>query len=108
MTLELIIVAAIAALIGYMWGVRAGRRAEAREQGPRAQPRPIRRAAPPPHMASEPHSHSEGASDWGPVLDALQAGQKINAIKIHRQMTGAGLKESKDFVEALARQRGIR
>jgi ribosomal protein L7/L12 len=42
------------------------------------------------------------------VLDALQAGQKINAIKIHRQMTGAGLKESKDFVEALARQRGIR
>ena len=35
------------------------------------------------------------------IADALAAGQKIEAIKIHREATGLGLKESKDFIEAL-------
>lgn len=37
------------------------------------------------------------------VLDALTNGQKINAIKRVRQLTGLGLKEAKDFVDALER-----
>ena len=32
---------------------------------------------------------------------ALFAGKKIQAIRLHRQATGQGLKESKDFIEAL-------
>jgi len=35
---------------------------------------------------------------------ALFVGKKIQAIKVYRQATGQGLKESKDFVEALERQ----
>jgi hypothetical protein len=34
-----------------------------------------------------------------PVIDALQKGNKIQAIKIYREATGAGLKEAKDLVE---------
>lgn len=33
------------------------------------------------------------------ALDALRSGQLINAIKITREKTGLGLKESKDLVE---------
>lgn len=35
------------------------------------------------------------------MTELLFVGQKIAAIKIYRQATGAGLKESKDFVETL-------
>lgn len=35
------------------------------------------------------------------VLNHLRAGNKINAIKSVRIMTGAGLKEAKDMVDAL-------
>ncbi len=35
------------------------------------------------------------------IIAALLAGSKIEAIKIHRAATGYGLKESKDFIEAL-------
>lgn len=38
------------------------------------------------------------------IYDALFKGQVISAIKIHRQETGAGLKESKEFIEVLERQ----
>ncbi len=41
------------------------------------------------------------------VLSLLRRGQKIGAIKLYREQTGAGLKEAKDAVEALARQHGI-
>jgi ribosomal protein L7/L12 len=37
------------------------------------------------------------------VQDALQRGQKIEAIKLYRQATGVGLKEAKDAVEAAER-----
>ncbi len=44
------------------------------------------------------------ASDMGTLLDAIEddvrAGKKIAAIKTHREMTGASLRESKDFVDA--------
>lgn len=35
------------------------------------------------------------------IEDAVFAGNKINAIKLYREATGEGLKESKDFVDAL-------
>lgn len=35
------------------------------------------------------------------MTELLFIGHKLNAIKIYRQATGAGLKESKDFVDAL-------
>ncbi len=41
------------------------------------------------------------------VLAILENGRKIEAIKLYRERTGAGLKEAKDAVEALARQHGI-
>ncbi|MBC8115979.1 MAG: ribosomal protein L7/L12 [Candidatus Saccharimonas sp.] len=43
----------------------------------------------------------------GELLRLLQAGRKIEAIKRYRERNPCGLKEAKDFVEALAAQRGI-
>jgi len=37
------------------------------------------------------------------VVDALNSGQLITAIKLYRAHTNVGLKEAKDAVEALAR-----
>ena len=42
------------------------------------------------------------------INQALAAGQKIEAIKIYRAATGEGLKEAKDYVEALVRQNPIK
>jgi hypothetical protein len=42
-----------------------------------------------------PQDHSEA------IKEALFAGQKINAIKLHREQTHAGLAESKAAVEKL-------
>jgi ribosomal protein L7/L12 len=41
------------------------------------------------------------------VIALLEQGQKIGAIRLFRERTGAGLKESKDAVETLAERRGI-
>jgi ribosomal protein L7/L12 len=41
------------------------------------------------------------------VLDALQRGGKIDAIKEYRKVSGVGLKEAKDFVEEIQRQTTI-
>lgn len=35
------------------------------------------------------------------MMDAMAAGKKIEAIKRHRTLTGYGLKESKDAIEAV-------
>lgn len=35
------------------------------------------------------------------IADALAAGRKIEAIKLYRNATGADLKASKDFIDAL-------
>ncbi len=40
------------------------------------------------------------AANW------LRKGNKLEAIKAYQQMTGAGLKESKDTVDALAKKLG--
>lgn len=41
------------------------------------------------------------------ILNLMEAGRKIEAIKLHRQLTNSGLKEAKDAVEELAARRGI-
>ena len=41
------------------------------------------------------------------VIGLLKAGKKIEAIKVHREATGYGLKESKEAVEALAKAEGV-
>jgi hypothetical protein len=41
------------------------------------------------------------------VIALMQGGRKIEAIKLHRQQTGSGLKEAKDAVEALAAKHGV-
>ncbi len=43
----------------------------------------------------------------GRLLNLLRAGQKIEAIKEYRQRTGAGLRDAKESVEALAARNGI-
>jgi hypothetical protein len=35
------------------------------------------------------------------ITEALAAGRKIEAIKVYREATGKGLKEAKDFIDAL-------
>jgi ribosomal protein L7/L12 len=37
------------------------------------------------------------------VVDAIRGGNVIQAIKLYREHTGVGLKEAKDYVDALAR-----
>ena len=45
-------------------------------------------------------------SDWIPeaLYDALRRGKKIEAIKIYREVTGAGLQEAKAAVDRIALQ----
>jgi ribosomal protein L7/L12 len=40
------------------------------------------------------------------VVDAVQRGEKIEAIKRYRAATGVGLKEAKDFIEEVQRRPG--
>jgi hypothetical protein len=63
-------------------------------------------APPLPEQTSESGT-PEPDSLEGQVLSLMKAGQKIAAIKLHRQETGSGLKEAKDAVEALAAKYGI-
>jgi ribosomal protein L7/L12 len=41
------------------------------------------------------------------VVDALQRGKKIEAIKRYRERTGAGLKKAKDVIEEVQRKTGV-
>lgn len=43
-----------------------------------------------------------------PVVEAIWAGNKIEAIRRYREASGAGLKESKEFVEEVQRRVGFR
>jgi ribosomal protein L7/L12 len=40
------------------------------------------------------------------LIELLQTGKKINAIKLYRELTGTGLAEAKDAVERLERMYG--
>jgi ribosomal protein L7/L12 len=41
------------------------------------------------------------------VADAIRRREKIEAIKLHRAATGAGLKESKEFIEEAFRRANL-
>ena len=41
------------------------------------------------------------------VVDAVQRGKKIEAIKRYRESTGIGLKEAKEFIEDVQRRGGV-
>jgi ribosomal protein L7/L12 len=41
------------------------------------------------------------------IVEAVQAGRKIEAIKLYRQATAVGLKEAKDFIEEVQRRSGL-
>jgi large subunit ribosomal protein L7/L12 len=56
---------------------------------------------------SLPATRDASSGDDPDVLELLRAGQKIRAIKLYRDKTGAGLAESKNAVETLARKNGI-
>ena len=56
------------------------------------------------HARGKPAPHGFSAASTGQslppdVVDALQRGQKIEAIKLMREQTGLGLKEAKDAVD---------
>jgi ribosomal protein L7/L12 len=53
---------------------------------------------------SEPASVA--ASEDPRVIELLGSGQKIQAIKLYRELTGVGLAEAKDAVEQLERMHG--
>jgi len=57
----------------------------------------------PDEAASAPPSGADSNSLDGRVLALLTDGRKIEAIKLYRDVTGAGLKEAKDAVESLER-----
>lgn len=71
----------------------------------------------PPPPRSHPHSlprppeprfplypaHRLSAGDRERIMVLLRAGRKIHAIKLYREVTGAGLREAKDAVENLER-----
>jgi len=53
---------------------------------------------------SEPASST--AVDDPRLIQLLQQGKTIHAIKLYRELTGTGLREAKDAVERLAQEHG--
>jgi ribosomal protein L7/L12 len=54
-----------------------------------------------PKTDSDERAPQQPDSLEGQIILLMQAGKKIEAIKLYRQETGSGLKEAKDAVEAL-------
>ena len=50
---------------------------------------------------------SDSSVDDARVIELVQAGKKIEAIKVYREIHGVGLAEAKDAVETLAAEHGI-
>ncbi len=69
----------------------------ARLEGRREEQNPYRAA---PALPVEPAAVGSAGED-ARILEALQQGNKIEAIKRYRELTGAGLKESKEAIEAI-------
>jgi ribosomal protein L7/L12 len=44
------------------------------------------------------------ANQMDMILDAIRNGQKLQAVKLHKESSGSSLKESKEFVERLMNQ----
>ena len=56
--------------------------------------------------ADAPHADGIDAVRLEPILRAIREGRTIEAVRLHRQATGLGLRESKDAVDALIRHLG--
>jgi hypothetical protein len=88
---------------GLLWALRGRRDAQQggppRPSGPPSLPFPTRPTAQVPDGPLDEH----GRRDVEALLDE---GKAIDAIKRVRELTGLGLKEAKDYVDALRRARG--
>jgi ribosomal protein L7/L12 len=93
----LTVVLAVAVLALLVW---LGQRGKVRDDRDEQPTRPERDASPAPAPTPPPAGLER-------VQAALAAGQKIEAIKHYRELTGVGLKEAKDAVDALEQGRLI-
>lgn len=57
-----------------------------------------------PASALEPPGESLGDDLMDQILDAIQQGRKIEAVKLYREQSGASLKDSKEFIERLTEE----
>ena len=57
--------------------------------------------------APDPARQSAGSSQERQILDLMSQGREIDAIKLYRSWTSAGLKEAKNAVEAMARGESV-
>jgi hypothetical protein len=53
-------------------------------------------------VGANPYSAPAAASE--PIRALVMRGKKIEAIKLYREQTGLGLKQAKDYIDALERQ----
>lgn len=90
------------ALLVLSWSVGVRRRDEAERTGPRLAA--IERKL---QLVMDHLGIAEPQPAMPDVVSHLDTGNKIQAIKAYRDATGAGLKEAKDAVEEMARQRGL-
>lgn len=68
---------------------------------------PPRETAPPANEVPSPAPAGAQSSVEDEVLQIARNAGKIPAIKVYREMTGVGLKEAKDAVEAIMARHGI-
>ena len=55
-----------------------------------------------------PQNPEDGENRFHEILvSLLKQGRKIDAIKVYREVTGSGLKESKDVIESIADRYGL-
>lgn len=94
---------AVAALIAFFLGIVVGKKSSNVVQVHSAPPPPGAVAAPAPSVPTPARKVKVqiGDNEWEKeAFSHLQAGNKIMAIKIVREATGLGLRESKDLVES--------
>lgn len=60
-----------------------------------------------PEMNSETGATTVASVDSEQIVQLLRDGKKIEAVKVYRAATGASLKVAKEYVEAMAAERGI-
>src|SRR5215467_13813423 len=53
----------------------------------------------PESQAAQPFQPADGSGIGGDIVAMAQAGQKLEAIKMYRQRTGASLQQAKDAIE---------
>lgn len=59
------------------------------------------------HKVSAIRVLADGDSSLSAYMDECRAGRKIYAIKMYREDTGVGLREAKDFIDAMCSKHGL-